>query len=257
MPTVANRLTTLEQQEAAQAATQGARRRLSLPELAASLPLEEHERRTLIAAESAAKQGAFLNRARCVHHVAQLLSQGTQEAQEATARAVGWTALLVGRQDQREHGGSPRFSWDGLLTYLAQLDTHPEYLKPGYTMCSPVLLRVMYPLGVSPERLAVAEEWEAWPKGRPLPPCPVCHPEQTQGDGPTPLRLLLAACTPQEGAALRLLGRDVAMRAIGDTVPPPVLEQARWVRGLAPIPQEWRALVELALEDAAHQDETP
>jgi len=186
--------------------------------------------------------------------VAQLLSQGAQEAQDATARAVGWTALLVGRQDQQEHGAPPRFSWDALLVYLAQIDTHPEYLQPGYTMCSPALLRVMYPLGVSAERLAVAQEWQAWPKGRPLPPCPVCHPEETQGDGATPLRLLLAACTPQEWAALRLLGRDVAMRAIGGTVPPPVLEQARWVRGLARVPQEWRAVVELAQEDAAHPE---
>lgn len=30
-----------------------------------------------------------------------------------------------------------------MLICPAQLDTHPEYLKPGYTMCSPALLRVM------------------------------------------------------------------------------------------------------------------
>jgi len=250
-----SRLGHLEQQAAGRAATQEAHRPLSLPEFAASLPLTEHERRALIYLECAAKLGAFLNRARCVHHVAQLLSQGTPEAQDATARALGWTALLVGRQDQLEHGGPPRFSWDALLGYLGQLDTHPEYLKEGYTMCSPALLRVMHPRGVSAERLAEAQEWQDWPKGRPLAPCPVCHLEQTQGDGPTPLRLLLATCTPPEWAALRLLGRDVAMKAIGGTAPPPVLEQARWVRGLAPIPQEWRALVEQAQDDAAHPDE--
>jgi len=250
-----SRLGHLEKQAAAVAATQEARRPLGLPELAASLPLEEHERRALIALESAAKQGAFLNRARCVHHVAQLLSQGNPEAQDATARALGWTALLVGRQDQLEHGGPPRFSWDDLLVYLGQLETHPEYLKPGFTKMSPQALLVMYPLGVSAERLAVAEEWQDWPKGRPLAPCPVCHPAQAMDDGPTPLRLLLATCTPQEWAALRLLGCDVAMKAIGGTAPPPVLEQARWVRGLAPIPDAWRALVEQAQDDAAHPDE--
>jgi hypothetical protein len=184
----------------------------------------------LRALESACERGAPLHLARCVHHLHDLLS-GLDPADRA------WVIALLRRiQDllaHRTRGDDTEVTLTALLAYLSDVRADPRF-APSPAL--PVgLLHRMYPRGVRPEDLQEALDRHRYPRGKPLPACPLCEPDRA--DPSDPLAQAVAALPTEQRVLLVHLGQVLALD--GDA--PDLAEQLAWVTGTLPVPASYHA----------------
>jgi len=182
----------------------------------------------LRALESASARGAPLHLARCVHHVHDLLS-GLDPADRAWVRA-----LLRRIQDLlTRRASSDGSALPSLLAYLADVRIDPRFAPPPALPLG--LLHGMYPHGVSPVELQELLDRHRYPRGKPLPICPVCESDQAD---PTDLLVRTVATLPAAHRAVLVhLGQALALD--GDA--PDLREQVAWVTGARPVPAPYQA----------------
>ena len=184
----------------------------------------------LRALESASARGAPLHLARCVHHLHDLLS-GLDPADGA------WVSALLRRlQDllaRRATRDGTAATLPSLLTYLSAVRTDPRFAPPPALPLG--LLHCMYPRGVSPAELHEALDRHRYPRGKPLPACPLCEPDQA--DSSDVLARAVAALSPAHRAVLVHLGQALAL----DGAAPALTVQLAWVTGAQPVPAPYQA----------------
>ena len=120
-----------------------------------------------------------------------------------------------------------------LLAYLSDVRADPRFTPPPALPAG--LLHRMYPRGVRPEDLQEALDRHRYPRGKPLPACPLC--EQDRADPSDPLAQAVAALPTEQRAILVHLGQVLALD--GDA--PDLAEQLAWVTGRLPVPAPYQA----------------
>jgi hypothetical protein len=206
--------------------------------------LSDYERAydVLRALESACERGAPLHLARCVHHLHDLLS-GLDPADRA------WVGAVLRRiQDLlARRGGSAgtAVTLTALLAYLSEVSADPRFAPPPVLPLG--LLHRMYPRGVSPAELQEALDRHRYPRGKPLPVCPLCEPDVA--DPADALGREVAALPAEQRAVLVHLGQALALD--GDA--PDLAGQLAWVTGATPVPATY---VETLLRARDGDDET-
>jgi hypothetical protein len=119
-----------------------------------------------------------------------------------------------------------------LLAYLSDVRTDPRFAPPALPVG---LLHRMYPRGVRPEDLHEALDRHRYPRGKPLPACPLCEPDRAE---PTdPLAQAVAALPTEQRVLLVHLGQVLAL----DGAAPELAEQLAWVTGALPVPAPYQA----------------
>ena len=93
----------------------------------------------------------------------------------------------------------------------------------------------MYPRGVRPAELQEALDRHRYPRGKPLPACPLC--EQDRADPTDPLAQAVAALPTEQRVLLVHLGQVLAL----DGEAPALAEQLAWVTGTRPVPAPYQA----------------
>lgn len=186
----------------------------------------------LRALENACARGAPLHLARCGHHLHGLLS-GLDPADRA------WVGLLLRRIQgllvRRARGDNTAVTLTSLLAYLSAVPADPRFAPP---LALPLgLLHRMYPRGVRPEDLREALDRQRYPRGRPLPVCPLCEPDRAD---PTDALAQAVAALPA-GQRIVLLHLGQAFALDGDA--PDLAEQLAWVTGATPVPARYRAAI--------------
>ncbi len=184
----------------------------------------------LRALESASARGAPLHRARCVHHLQDLL-RGLDPADRA------WVLALVGRIGdvlaRRAGRDGTAVTLTALLAYLAAVDVDPRFAPPSVLPVG--LLHRMFPRGVGPADLQEALDRQRYPHGKPLPVCPLCEAEQA--DPADALARAVAALPSEHRQILVGLGHALALAENG----PDLTEQVAWVTGARPVPAPYHA----------------
>src|SRR5919197_1058383 len=194
----------------------------------------------LRALESACERGAPLHLARCVHHLHDLLS-GLDSADRA------WVLALLRHIQHllahRTRSDGTEVTLTSLLAYLSDVRADPRFAPPP---ALPVgLLHRMYPRGVRPEDLHEALDRHRYPRGKPLPACPLC--EQDRADPTDPLAQAVAALPTEQRVILVHLGQVLALD--GDA--PDLAEQLTWVTGTRPVPAPYQAALVRACRGSA------
>jgi len=184
----------------------------------------------LRALESASARGAPLHRARCVHHLQDLL-RGLDPPDRAWVLALVWrTENVLAR---RAGSDGAEVTLTALLAYLAHVDTDPRFAPPSVLPVG--LLHRMFPRGVAPADLQEALDRQRYPHGKPLPVCPLCEPEQA--DPADALVRAVAALPRAQRLILVHLGQVLALAGNA----PDLTEQLAWVTGARPVPAPYQA----------------
>lgn len=201
----------------------------------ATLSDYEHAYGILRALEGACERGVPLHLARCVHHLHDLLG-GLDPADRA------WVGALLRRiRDmlaRRTGSDATEVTLESLLVYLSEVRADARFAPPS--VLPPRLVHRLYPRGMSLEELQEALDGRRYPRGKPLPACPVCEPDLADlGDS---LAQAVAALPTEQQVVLVRLGHALALD--GDA--PDLPEQLAWVTGAKPMPARYQVVLERA-----------
>jgi hypothetical protein len=146
----------------------------------------------------------------------------------------------------RTRGDDTEVTLTVLLAYLSDVRADPRFAPPP---ALPVgLLHRMYPRGVRPEDLHEALDRHRYPRGKPLPACPLCEQDRADPTDPTdPLAQAVAALPTEQRGILVHLGEVLALD--GDA--PDLAEQLAWVTGTLPVPAPYQAALARACRGSA------
>ena len=195
----------------------------------ATLSDSDYDYGVLRALESASERGAPLHLARCVHHLHDLLS-GLDPDDRAWVMAL--VRRIQGLLARRAACDGTAVTLAALLAYLCDVGADPRFAPPPALPLG--LLHRMYPRGVSPAELQEALNRHRYPRGKPLPACPACEPDQL--DPRDALARAVAALSAAQRELLTRLGQTLALD--GDA--PDLIAQLAWVTGAQPMPAPYR-----------------